>query len=175
MFIAGVLILAVGLVQLGGDDEDGTASQPAERQAAQSAPAPTPPAEPAPTPAQLRTQARLRALGDRELGPGTVGDDVKALQRLLGVQQTGNFGELTNYALVQFQSTHDLPATGIADEATKRKLARRPRPPRQAPTPPAQEQQPATPDEAPGQTPQGAAPEQAAPATPPAGTPSTGQ
>jgi len=138
LFIAGVVILAVGLLQLG-DDDGGTTAQQADQRAAQTAaPAPSPaaPAEPARSRAELRTRARLRVLGDRELGPGTVGDDVKALQRLLGVQQTGNYGDLTAFAVGQFQARHDLPATGIADEATKRGLARRPRPPRQAPTPP---------------------------------------
>jgi hypothetical protein len=152
MFIAGVVILAIGLLQIGDDDDTDTPT-PAERQAAAPAPAQTPaaPAEDAPSRADLRTGARLRALGDRELAPGTSGDDVKALQRLLGVSPTGNYGDLTAFAVGHFQARHDLPATGIADEATKRRLARRPRPPRQAPAPPAttspaeSQQQPAQP------------------------------
>ena len=53
----------------------------------------------------------------------------KALQKLLGVSQTGNYGELTTFAVTDFQSKHGLKATGIADEATKRALARRSKPP----------------------------------------------
>ena len=188
LFLLGVVILVAGLLQLGGDDDSGTtATRPAERQTA-AAPAPAteqPAAEPQPSRAELRRRARLRSLGDRELGPGTTGDDVRALQKLLGVSPTGNFGELTTLAVRDFQAKNGLPATGIADEATKRKLARRSRPPRQAPTPPASQTGPqgqATPG-AQGQTTPGTqggstpptAPQGQAPQTPPAGTPPTGQ
>ena len=166
VFFIGGLILIVGLIQLrGGDNDNGEAERPAARAAAPAAaPAPAKPAQPAkpePSPAELRTRARLHSLGDRELGPGTLGDDVKALQKLLGVPPTGNFGPQTTAALTQFQATHDLPETGIADEATKRKLARRRRPPRQAPAAPAQQQQQAQP-------PAGQQSGAVTPATPPA-------
>lgn len=153
LFVAGLVILAIGLAQLfsGGDDGGDSGQKPAARQAA-ATPAPAPAQQP--TRAELRRRARLRSLGDRELGPGTSGDDVKALQKLLGVSQTGNFGELTTFALTDFQSKHGLKATGIADEATKRKLARRTKPPRQAPTPPQTQQ--TQPDQGTtGTTPQG--------------------
>jgi hypothetical protein len=140
MFVAGVVILGIGISQLGDDDggpsDRAAADRPAQR------PAATPPAEPAPpSRAELRTRARLEALGDRDLARGHSGDDVKALQRLLGVSTTGNYAVKTEYAVKQFQESHGLPATGIADEATKRRLARRPRPPAQAPTPPESELQ----------------------------------
>jgi hypothetical protein len=137
LILVGVVIFAIGLVQLLGDD--GGSSSPQDRASRPAARAPTPTAAPAPAPsrADLRFRARLRSLGDRELGPGTTGDDVKALQKLLGVQQTGTYGELTTYAVKQFQTAHGLTATGVADKATKRKLARRTRPPKAAPTPPA--------------------------------------
>jgi hypothetical protein len=170
MFVAGVAILGYGVTQLGGDDDTGS-SQSTERQSAQS---PTPPptdapaADAAPTRAERRTEARLRALGDRELASGHSGDDVKALQRLLGVSQTGNFAEKTTYALTQFQEQNDLPATGIADEATKRALARRPRPPAQAPEPPPEEMgQPGAQQTPPPAT--GTTPGQAPSGQPPAG------
>jgi peptidoglycan hydrolase-like protein with peptidoglycan-binding domain len=88
-------------------------------------------------------RARLRSMGDRELGPGTEGDDVKALQKLLGVPQTGTYADLTAFAVGQFQARHGLKATGIADAATKRKLARREHPPKNPPTPPAPSTPPA--------------------------------
>ena len=166
ILVVGFAFLAVGLVQIlsGDDSSDSTRPAGADRPAAPAqtpAPAPTA-AESGPSPAQQRTRDRLRSLGDRELGPGTTGADVKALQKLLGVQQTGNYGELTAYAVGQFQATHDLPSTGIADEATKRKLARRRRPPRNAPTPPAEPSDSAAPDTGTATPPDGSA------ATPPA-------
>ena len=188
LFIAGVVILGIGLVQLLGGSDDGDSGQrPGARQTtAATAPAP---AQQQPSRAELRRRARLRSLGDRELGPGTSGDDVKALQKLLGVSQTGNYGELTTFAVSDFQSKHGLKATGIADEATKRKLARRSKPPRQAPTPPqSQQTQPdqgttgtapqggtGTQPGATGTQPQGTAPQQPAQPAPQAGQPSTGQ
>ena len=140
MIVAGLVIIGIGLLQAAGDGNGGK-SRTARSASAQGA-SPTRPAQPAapqPSRAELRIQARLRSLGDRELGPGTVGDDVKALQRLLGVVQTGTYGPLTSYAVGQFQATHGLRSTGVADAATKRKLARRARPPAHAPVPPATE------------------------------------
>ena len=165
---AGVVIFAIGLVQLlGGDDESTTQpSPPAAKPAA--APAVAPPADTGPSRAELRFRARLRSLGDRELGPGTTGADVRALQKLLGVQQTGNYGELTAYAVRQFQAGHDLPATGVADQATKRKLARRRKPPESAPVPPPAA--PSTPPPANGTTP----PPTGGTATPTTPTPGSG-
>jgi peptidoglycan hydrolase-like protein with peptidoglycan-binding domain len=131
-----VVFLAIGLFQLLRDD-GGSSPTSQNRPAARQPAAPAPTAAPGPSRAELRTRARLRALGDRELSQGTLGGDVKALQRLLGVKPTGSFGQLTAYALSRFQASHGLPATGIADKATKRKLAKRAKPPKTAPAPPA--------------------------------------
>ena len=188
LFIAGVVILAIGLVQLLGGGGDGDSGQRSTARQTTAAPAPAP-AQQQPSRAELRRRARVRSLGDRELGPGTSGDDVKALQKLLGVSQTGNYGELTTFAVSDFQSKHGLKATGIADEATKRKLARRSKPPRQAPAPPQSQQTQAdegtagttpqggtgTQPGATGTQPQGTAPQQPAQPAPQAGQPSTGQ
>ena len=97
-------------------------------------PAPSP-ATPQPSAAQRRYAARLAALGSRELVRGTRGKDVKELQRLLGVPSTGFFGSDTNAAVMQFQRTHHLPASGQVGSRTKRLLARRTHPPAVPPTP----------------------------------------
>jgi hypothetical protein len=173
LFIAGVAFLGFGLTQLGGDDDASDSQRAAERQSPAPPPAQTPAAAAQPSRAERRTEARLRALGDRELAPGHSGDDVKALQKLLGVSQTGNFAEKTAFAVTQFQEEHDLPATGIADEATKRALAQRARPPRRAPEPPPEELgQPGTQQ---GTPPAGTAPGQAPNGQAPTGQPPAGQ
>jgi hypothetical protein len=165
---AGILILAIGLVQLLGDDGGSSSPQRSSRPAAQVPAAPAASAaKPAPSRTELRTRARIRAMGDRDLSPGTLGDDVKALQRLLGVPATGNFGDQTAFAVGQFQARHGLPSTGVADAATKRKLARRPHPPKVAPTPPAAS---TTPPPATGET---TTPPATGTTAPPAGTGTT--
>jgi peptidoglycan hydrolase-like protein with peptidoglycan-binding domain len=80
---------------------------------------------------------RLERMGDRELGEGMAGDDVKEVQRLLGLPQTGTFGPETTAAVIEFQRTHDLPQVGRVGPQTKAALARRRRPPSRPPTPPA--------------------------------------
>jgi outer membrane biosynthesis protein TonB len=76
--------------------------------------------------ARQRFQARLAGLGDRLLGPGATGDDVKALQRLVGVPVTGAYGPETSAAVLDFQTANGLHADGNAGAETKRLLARRP-------------------------------------------------
>jgi LPXTG-site transpeptidase (sortase) family protein len=85
---------------------------------------------------RLRYRRQLRRMGKRELAPGTKGNDVKELQRLLGLPRSGNFDAATAAAVRGFQAEHGLPADGVAGAATKRLLARRPRPPTRPPTPP---------------------------------------
>ena len=86
--------------------------------------------------ARDRARRRLKLMGKRLLGPGMKGRDVKTLQRLLGVPQTGTYDPLTEYAVRDFQQKQGLGADGRAGAATKRRLARRPRPPSTPPTPP---------------------------------------
>jgi sortase A len=85
--------------------------------------------------ARLRTRARLKALGDRQLGPGTSGADVRELQRLLGMPVTGTFDANTTAAVLAFQRDHGLPQVGVVGSQTKRALARRKHPPSTPPTP----------------------------------------
>ena len=109
---------------------------------------------------RLRYERQLRRLGKRELATGSKGNDVKELQRLLGLPRSGTFDALTAFAVRQFQSEHKLPADGVAGTTTKRLLARRPRPPSRPPTPPPVAPQPPTPQqrEASGQRPPGTQP-----------------
>jgi sortase A len=108
----------------------------------------TQPPKPTGTPARLLAKARaakrLKALGTRNLGPGMKGDDVKEVQRLLGLPAIGTFGPATGAAVTQFQQAHGLPPVGRVGSQTKAALARRPRPPSRPPTPPAVPQQPQT-------------------------------
>jgi hypothetical protein len=103
----------------------------------------------------------MEALGDRVLSPGMTGREVRTLQRLLGVPQTGTYDALTQYAVGEFQAQNDIPVDGQAGTRTKRLLARRPRPPKNPPTLPPSGT--TTPD---GRT----APDDQAPADPGSGT-----
>lgn len=102
-----------------------------------------------------RYARQLRRLGKRDLTIGMKGKDVRELQRLLGLPRSGTFDQLTAFAVMQFQREHKLPADGQAGRATKRLLARRPKPPSRPPTPPAVAPAPPTPQqrEAAGQPP----------------------
>jgi sortase A len=96
---------------------------------------------------EKRYRRQLRRLGKRDLTLGMKGKDVRELQRLLGVPRTGSFDALTAAAVMAFQRENKLPADGQAGQATKRKLARRPRPPSRPFTPPAVAPQPPTPEQ----------------------------
>ena len=85
--------------------------------------------------ARQRTAARLKGLGDRQLVPGTTGDDVSELQRLLGMPVTGTFDPNTSAAVLAFQADHGLPQVGTVGPDTKRALARQPHLPSRPPTP----------------------------------------
>ncbi len=91
--------------------------------------------------AEQRRAEALEKLGDRQLAEGMSGPDVKELQRLLGLPETGTYGPETTAAVSEFQSEHGLPVVGQVGSQTKAALARRPRPPSRPPTPPAVPQQ----------------------------------
>lgn len=75
---------------------------------------PAVPAAPAATPLQRWSGAVLR--------PGSYGPAVTAVQRAVGVTDSGPFGPQTETALLAFQRAHGLPATGVTDIATWRAL-----------------------------------------------------
>jgi sortase A len=87
--------------------------------------------------AQQRKEKRLERMGDRLLTEGMTGPDVKEVQRLLGLPQSGTFGPETTAAVIEFQRTHGLPTVGRVGDQTKAALARREHPPSRPPTPPA--------------------------------------
>jgi hypothetical protein len=63
---------------------------------------------------QIITQPKLKR-GDR-------GEWIRELQRLLGIEQDGEFGEMTENAVRAFQEHHDLAVDGIAGRYTWRAL-----------------------------------------------------
>lgn len=58
----------------------------------------------------------------RDLQQGMEGDDVKALQRKLGVTADGDFGPKTKAAVVKFQKANKLTADGIVGPKTRAAL-----------------------------------------------------
>lgn len=58
----------------------------------------------------------------KELKRGDKGSEVKQLQKMIGVDQDGDFGPITERVLKQFQTSHGLPATGILDKNTQKSL-----------------------------------------------------
>jgi hypothetical protein len=130
--ILGLVLGAVAAVAilLGGgsksSDRTGAVSEPAATRQAATPVAPQSPATDRRAAARERRRARLAALGDRMLGPGATGPDVKALQRLLGLPRTGTYGPETQAAVMRFQQANSLNADGNAGDRTKRLLARRP-------------------------------------------------
>jgi hypothetical protein len=119
-----VAAVAIAVTSLsGGSDDPPAADRAPAREAA--APAPPPAERPQPTAAE-RADARLDSLGDRMLGPGATGPDVRALQRLLGVPRTGAYDDATTQAVLTFQTANGLNPDGNAGPETKRLIARRP-------------------------------------------------
>ncbi len=56
----------------------------------------------------------------RDLKFAMVGEDVRALQKILGVKETGYFGPLTESALVAYQISHNIvPASGYFGPLTR--------------------------------------------------------
>lgn len=53
---------------------------------------------------------------------GMLNSDVKELQKILGVIQTGFFGTLTLEAVKKFQRKYEIPDTGLVGELTRTKL-----------------------------------------------------
>ena len=58
----------------------------------------------------------------QELERGNTGDDVRAVQRALGITADGDFGPNTRRAVLDFQARNGLVVDGIVGPATKRAL-----------------------------------------------------
>ena len=71
----------------------------------------------APTP----TLAAVRG-GLATISKGMSGDPVTYVQALAGVSADGSFGDKTEAAVKAFQTMHDLPPTGVVDQATMAQL-----------------------------------------------------
>jgi hypothetical protein len=56
------------------------------------------------------------------IGPGDDGDDVRRLQRALGIRVDGEYGSRTKRAVRRFQRRNDLRADGVAGPETLREL-----------------------------------------------------
>jgi peptidoglycan hydrolase-like protein with peptidoglycan-binding domain len=80
-------------------------------------PTPTPVRAPAAAPHHYVAEAALRRLlavyRNVTLRPGSLGQPVVALQRALRVTPVGHFGPKTQAAVLAFQRTRHLPATGV--------------------------------------------------------------
>jgi len=62
----------------------------------------------------------------RWLARGSVGDAVKEIQQVLGIQVDGYFGAKTEQAVKEFQLVHSLDADGIVGPRTRAKLLEKP-------------------------------------------------
>ena len=111
-----------------------------------------------------------QALADGKIEFGEKGPDVAILQEKLRaanardaqgreIKQDGDFGNGTKQALENYQKTHNLPVTGVADKQTLTQLgvtgAQQPTPTQQAPTqlPPTQQPSPVPQEKQPETTP----------------------
>lgn len=126
-------------VSSGGSERGGGVSYP-ETPTGTPAPAPTapssaptvaasvitivPPAAPvAPSVAKPSPVAQIVSpVFNKDLQLGSKGDDIKRLQKLLGVEETGYFGKLTRKAVIEFQKKYGLPAIGRMGPKTRAKL-----------------------------------------------------
>lgn len=81
------------------------------------APTPAPPRVTPPPVTKLpaRVTTRYTSLKNTRIGPGARGTAVRVLQKGLNVPSTGYFGPQTRTALVAFQRSRRLPATGRTD------------------------------------------------------------
>ncbi|MCK6506981.1 peptidoglycan-binding protein [Myxococcota bacterium] len=93
-----------------------------DQQAALAGGNPTPaPAQDAAAPAQAPAAATVTL--DRTLKLGASGEDVKALQRFLGLEDDGDFGPGTKAALAAWQARQGLEGDGVAGPDTRTVLA----------------------------------------------------
>jgi peptidoglycan hydrolase-like protein with peptidoglycan-binding domain len=87
------------------------------------APAETAPARRRPKPVVYEPYRSGVKVGGRTIQIGSVGDDVKRLQRMLnrrgaGLELDGRFGPLTQAAVKKFQKTVKLKADGVVSRQT---------------------------------------------------------
>jgi Putative peptidoglycan binding domain len=123
--VVAAVVIAIAALAGGSESDDNRAAAPRPAEPAP-APSPAPEREAPPQPARDRPAERLDALGDRMLGPGAVGPDVRALQRLLGVPRTGAYDDATVQAVIAFQTANGLNPDGNAGPETKRLIAEQP-------------------------------------------------
>lgn len=65
--------------------------------------------------AKKTAEATQVELGSRDLGLGDEGDDVKVIQALVLVEETGTFDEATEKAVKVWQKAHSRQPTGRID------------------------------------------------------------
>lgn len=81
-----------------------------------------PAALPAPTTPAVQVATKTPAALRRMLTRGTHGDDVKAVQRIVGTTPDGDYGRLTESAVIRWQGRRHLTPDGIVGAATARAM-----------------------------------------------------
>lgn len=81
-----------------------------------------PAALPAPTTPAVQVATKTPAALRRMLTRGTRGDDVKAVQRIVGTTPDGDYGRLTESAVIRWQVRRHLTPDGVVGPATARAM-----------------------------------------------------
>jgi hypothetical protein len=92
--------------------------------AASRTPASGPSAKPRRSPAGRSVRPSAKKLTDQTLATGSTGADVRLVQRLLHVSETGSYDKVTEAAVKRFQGKHDVKTTGVVSKQTHIELKR---------------------------------------------------
>ena len=74
------------------------------------------------TPTKVEQYGEEIGVGLHKLSKGCAGKEVESLQKLVGTTVDGDFGKVTEAAVIKFQANNKLEETGVVDAATWEKL-----------------------------------------------------
>lgn len=74
------------------------------------------------TPTKVEQYGEEISVGLHKLSKGCAGKEVESLQKLIGTTVDGDFGKVTEAAVIKFQANNKLEETGVVDAATWEKL-----------------------------------------------------